>query len=119
MPHDVSNFYGQNRDNGTDSVLSYPHRDDHTTYGDEKDGVPSIRSRFLSADMMDDHVDTFGFSNSQQEHADKVSQEQIDLERIETTDIKIDFPEGNKDSNSNFSENVTSEKNLYDLIGSV
>ena len=69
--------------------------------------------------MMDDHADSFGFSNSQQEQIDKVSQDQIKLDKIEDIDIKIDFPEGNKDSNSNFSENVTSEKNLYDLIGSV
>lgn len=39
--------------------------------------------------------------------------------QIEDTDIKIEFPKVPQDSNSNFSENVTSEKNLYDLMGSV
>lgn len=69
--------------------------------------------------MMEDPTESFGFSNSNQEKADKVSQGQIGFDRIDDADIKISFPEDKKDSNSNFSENVRSEKNLYDLIGSV
>lgn len=69
--------------------------------------------------MVEDQPDTFAFSNSHQEQTDKESSVRIDLERIEDADIKIHFPEDSKDSNSNFSENVTSEKNLYDLMGSI
>ena len=69
--------------------------------------------------MMEDPTESFGFSNSHNERTDKVSQGQIGYDRIEDVDIKISFPEDKKDSNSNLSENVTSEKNLYDLIGSV
>lgn len=65
---------------------------------------------------MVDKESTFGFVDSHQEKTDKDSPVRIE---IEDTDIKIDFPNGNKDSNSNFSENVTSEKNLYDLMGSI
>jgi hypothetical protein len=84
----------------------------------------------LSADNVEDPDEdekSFGFSNSNhvktEEEINQNSVVRIDFDlqqNIEDKEIKIDFTKGNQDSNnSNFSENVTSEKNLYDLMGSI
>lgn len=78
-------------------------------------------------DQIDGDEKSFGsLSNSQHEKTVKEinqgSQVRIDFDlelEIEEKEIKIDFPKDNQDSNSNYSENVTSEKNLYDLMGSI